>query len=225
MAASAQQRHSPQFSTDDARWQALLRRDRGADGQFYYSVATTGIYCRPACPARLPLRSNVRFHLTCAEAEQSGFRPCKRCRPNQAGPAARHAASVEQACRLIENAGAPPSLETLAAAVGLSRYHFHRIFKSITGITPKAYADAHRTQQVRAALRKSDTVTQAIYNSVKNSSGRFYAKSAAVLGMAHGKISFRRQRRAHPFRHRRMSAGFHSCRRDRQRNLFDRTGR
>ena len=184
MAISIQQLNSTPFSTDDARWAAVSRRDRSADGLFYYSVATTGIYCRPACPARLALRENVRFHLTCAAAEQAGFRACKRCRPNTAGLAAERAAAVALTCRLIENAEQTPSLGTLATAAGMSSFHFHRIFKSITGITPKGYADAHRTQQVRATLRSSDTVTQAIYDAGFNSSGRFYATSAAVLGMA-----------------------------------------
>ena len=183
MATSTQQLNSTPFSTDDARWTAVSRRDRSADGLFYYSVATTGIYCRPACPARLALRENVRFHLTCAAAEQAGFRACKRCRPNAAGLVAERAAAVALACRLIESAEQTPSLETLATAAGMSSFHFHRIFKSITGITPKAYADAHRTQQVRATLRRSDTVTQAIHDAGFNSSGRFYATSAAVLGM------------------------------------------
>ena len=183
MATSTQQLNSTPFSTDDARWAAVSRRDRIADGQFYYSVATTGIYCRPACPARLALRENVRFHLTCAAAEQAGFRACKRCRPNGAGLAAEYAAAVTLTCRLIQSAEDIPSLETLAAAAGMSRFHFHRIFKSITGITPRAYAGAHRTQQVRATLRRSTTVTQAIYDAGFNSSGRFYATSAAALGM------------------------------------------
>ena len=183
MANSTQQLNSTPFSTDDARWAAVSRRDRGADGQFYYSVATTGIYCRPACAARLALRENVRFHLTCAAAEQAGFRACKRCRPNGAGLAAERAAAVALTCRLIQSAEDIPSLETLAAAAGMSRFHFHRIFKSITGITPRAYADAHRRQQVRATLRRSNTVTEAIYDAGFNSSGRFYATSAARLGM------------------------------------------
>ena len=183
MATSTQQLNSTPFSTDDARWAAVSRRDRIADGQFYYSVATTGIYCRPACAARLALRVNVRFHLTCAAAEQAGFRACKRCRPNGVGLAAERAAAVALTCRLIESAEDIPSLETLAAAAGMSSFHFHRIFKSFTGITPRAYADAHRTQQVRATLRRSNTVTQAIYDAGFNSSGRFYATSAATLGM------------------------------------------
>ncbi len=183
MTTSARQQHSTPFSTDDERWGAVSHRDRNADGFFYYSVATTGVYCRPACPARLALRENVRFHLTCAEAEQAGFRACKRCRPDEAGIAAEHTAAVALACRLIENVEQTPSLAMLAAASGMSRFHFHRIFKSITGITPKAYADAHRAQQVRTTLRGSPTVTQAIYAAGFNSSGRFYSKSAAVLGM------------------------------------------
>src|SRR4051812_40321100 len=91
-------------SPDDGRWEAVKRRDRAADGAFVYSVRTTGVYCRPSCAARLARRENVRFHATCAEAERAGFRPCKRCRPNEAGLAERQAAAVAKACRLIEDA-------------------------------------------------------------------------------------------------------------------------
>src|SRR5215475_149033 len=126
---------------DDARWKAVERRDRLADGKFVYSVRTTGVYCRPSCAARLPRRENVQFHASCAEAERAGFRPCKRCRPNDRAGDARQAAAVANACRMIEEAEENPSLATLAKAAGLSRFHFHRVFKSATGVTPKAYAD------------------------------------------------------------------------------------
>ena len=171
------------FDSDAQRWDAVRHRDARADGAFYYSVRTTGVYCRPSCAARLALRENVAFHATCADAERAGFRPCKRCRPNEAPLAQRQADAVARACRLIESSDAPPTLDALARAVGISRYHLHRVFKSITGVTPKAYADAHRADRVRAELPKRATVTDAIYEAGFNSNGRFYAHSAQTLGM------------------------------------------
>ena len=176
-------KHPVGFLSDDARWEAVRRRDPAADGAFYRSVRTTGVYCRPSCAARLARRENVEFHLTCADAERAGFRPCKRCRPNEAGLAERHAAAVAKACVLIDEADEMPRLEALAAAVGLSTYHFHRVFKSVTGVTPKAYADARRGERVRQELGRSETVTQAIYGAGFNSNGRFYAASDSLLGM------------------------------------------
>src|SRR5262245_49749319 len=101
---------------DDTCWGAVQRRDRAADGTFVYSVRTTGVYCRPSCAARLPRRENVAFHQTCADAERAGFRPCKRCRPNEPALAEAHATAVARACRVIEEAEEVPSLETLAQA-------------------------------------------------------------------------------------------------------------
>ena len=176
-------RTSPPFSSDEARWEAVVRRDRAADGAFYYAVRTTGVYCRPSCAARLARREHVRFYATCAEAEQAGFRPCKRCRPTEPALAAQHAAAVAKACRLIEAAEDMPNLEALAAAVDMSRFHFHRVFKALTGVTPKAYAAAHRAQRVRDELSRTDTVTEAIYGAGFHSNGRFYATSSEVLGM------------------------------------------
>ena len=174
---------SPPFSHDEERWEAVVRRDRAADGTFYYSVLTTGVYCRPSCAARLARREHVRFHATCEEAEQAGFRPCKRCQPTKPALAEQHAAAVAKACHLIEAAEAMPNLEALAAAAGMSRFHFHRVFKALTGVTPKAYAAAHRVQRVRDELSRTDTVTEAIYGAGFNSNGRFYATSSEVLGM------------------------------------------
>ena len=171
------------FATDDARWAAVTRRDAEADGTFFYSVRSTGVYCRPSCAARLPRRENVRFHGTTSEAEQAGFRPCKRCRPNEAPLAARRAADIARACRLIEESETMPTLEALAAGVGMSRFHFHRVFKSVTGVTPQEYAAANRASRVRRELRESATVTDAIYGAGFNSNGRFYATASKVLGM------------------------------------------
>jgi AraC family transcriptional regulator of adaptative response/methylated-DNA-[protein]-cysteine methyltransferase len=171
------------FASEEERWDAVVRRDGGADGAFYYSVRTTGVYCRPSCASRQARRENVAFHSTCAEAERAGFRPCKRCRPNEAALAEQHAAAVAKACRLMESADEMPGLDALAAAAGMSRFHFHRVFRALTGVTPKAYADARRSERVRQELSRSRTVTEAIYGAGFNSSGRFYEKSAEILGM------------------------------------------
>jgi AraC family transcriptional regulator of adaptative response/methylated-DNA-[protein]-cysteine methyltransferase len=168
------------FLGDADRWRAVIGRDRRADGEFYYSVATTGVYCRPSCGARQPRRENVAFHATTQDAEKAGFRPCKRCRPDQTD---RQAAAVAQACRLIEQAETPPSLSELADAVGMSHFHFHRVFKAATGVTPRAYADAERARRMRAALDTKGTVTEAIYDAGFNSNGRFYAAAPGRLGM------------------------------------------
>ncbi len=171
-------------SPDDARWAAVVARDPSFDGAFYYCVATTGVYCRPSCSARLPKRTNVSFQATTAAAEAAGFRQCRRCRPKELPAGARYAAMIASACRRIESAEEVPTLAELSAAVDLSPHHFHRIFKSITGVTPKAYAVAHRISKVRNELGKSATVTDAIHASGYNSNGRFYANSAQVLGMS-----------------------------------------
>ncbi len=172
-----------QADTDDERWRAVVRRDASYDGQFFLSVATTGIYCRPGCPARTPRRENVAFYETREEAERAGFRPCKRCKPDQPSLAEEHAAKVTEACRLIETAEEEPVLADLAAKAGLSPHHFHRVFKAVTGVTPKDYARAHRAGRVRAGLRKDKSVTEAIHEAGYNSAGRFYADASEVLGM------------------------------------------
>ncbi len=169
---------------DDARWAAVTARDPTFDGHFYYSVDTTGIYCRPSCAARRPKREHVRFHDTAAEAEQAGFRACKRCKPGEPSLVQLHAEKVAEVCRLIETAEEPPKLAALAASVGLSPYHFHRIFKATLGVTPKAYATAQRNKRVREELSRSATVTEAIYGAGFASNGRFYAVSSEVLGMS-----------------------------------------
>ncbi len=171
------------YHSDADRWAAVKRRDSKADGKFFYSVRTTGVYCRPSCPSRLARRENVAFHASCAAAEGAGFRPCMRCRPNEAALAERRAAAIETACRTIETTEELPSLDTLAGSARMSRFHFHRVFKSVTGLTPNAYAAAHRAERVRKELPQSESVTDAIYSAGFNSSGRFYAKSSQVLGM------------------------------------------
>jgi AraC family transcriptional regulator of adaptative response/methylated-DNA-[protein]-cysteine methyltransferase len=176
------------FSNDDDRWAAVVRRDRSADGVFCYSVLTTGVYCRPSCPSRLARRDNVDFHASCEAAEKAGFRPCKRCRPNEPPLAERRATAVAKACRMIEEAEELPNLGALAEAAGMSRFHFHHVFKMVTGVTPKAYAAARRAQRLRGELPLRATITEAIYGAGFNSSGNFYAKSSEVLGMTPSKF-------------------------------------
>jgi len=167
----------------DPRWAAVVARDPQADGEFFYSVRTTGVYCRPSCAARAARPENVAFHPTTADAERAGFRPCKRCKPDQPPLAEQQAAQVAELCRWIESAEQAPSLEELADHAGLSVYHLHRVFKAVTGLTPKGYAAAHRAKRVRTELNRSSTVTEAIYGAGYNSNGRFYESSNDVLGM------------------------------------------
>lgn len=168
----------------DPRWPAVVGRDGAADGTFVYAVRTTGVYCRPSCPSRTANPGNVSFYATCADAEAAGYRPCRRCRPDGPSPAEADAAVVARACRLIEEAEEPPKLEALAAAVGVSAFHFHRLFRAATGLTPKAYGAARRAERVRQGLADDRTsVTGAIYDAGFNSSSRFYERSDEVLGM------------------------------------------
>jgi AraC family transcriptional regulator of adaptative response/methylated-DNA-[protein]-cysteine methyltransferase len=173
----------PRFASEEARWRALCARDAAADGAFVYAVRTTGVYCRPSCGARRPNRENVAFYESHEAARRAGFRPCKRCRPDAPNAGAEQAAMIAKVCRLIETAETEPSLETLAEAAGMSRFHFHRVFKAATGVTPKAYAAARRGEKLRHELQHSDTVTEAAYGAGFNSSGRFYAASKPMLGM------------------------------------------
>jgi len=167
-------------TAQDPRWERILRRDKTADGKFWYSVASTGVYCRPSCPSRACNPKNVTIHDTLEAAKATGCRACLRCRPDGIAPAT---AIVAQACRLIEASETAPSLRELAAAAGLSPFHFHRLFKAGTGVTPKAYAAAHRAARLRENLSRSETITQAIYDAGFDSSGGFYAQSNARLGM------------------------------------------
>jgi AraC family transcriptional regulator of adaptative response/methylated-DNA-[protein]-cysteine methyltransferase len=167
----------------DPRWAAVQARDRAADGRFVYSVRTTGVYCRPSCGARPPRPENVAFHDSAEAAQRAGFRPCKRCRPDAPRGADPQAALVAGLCRHIEQAETVPSLEDLAARAGLSPWHLHRVFKRATGVTPRAWANAHRAARVRRKLAHGESVTAAIYDAGYGSNGRFYAEADRVLGM------------------------------------------
>lgn len=186
IAAAAGAATADAYVADPQRWEAVQRRDARADGCFYYSVRSTGVYCKPSCASRLALRANVEFHASGAEAEAAGFRPCRRCKPDQPPLAERHAALTARICALIDAAEEAPDLQQLAEASGISRFHLHRIFKAQTGITPKAYAAARRGGRVQAGLRSEASVTAAIYAAGFNSSARFYADAPARLGMTPG---------------------------------------
>ena len=183
MNAAAKNSQRAAATVDDPRWPTLVARNPKADGTFFYSVATTGVYCRPSCAARRARPEHVRFHATAADAERAGFRPCKRCKPNQPSLLERQAAKVTEACRLIEDAETAPNLGELANRVGISAYHFHRVFKMIAGLTPREYAAAHRAKKLRRELGRSGTVTEAVFEAGYNSNGRFYEISNEMLGM------------------------------------------
>ncbi|MDN7139294.1 bifunctional DNA-binding transcriptional regulator/O6-methylguanine-DNA methyltransferase Ada [Pseudomonas sp. JQ170] len=176
----------PRISESDPRWQAIVARDPAADRDFVYAVRTTGVYCRPSSASRLPRIENVEFFDTPAQAEAAGYRPSKRRAADQTHVADLHRAQVTRACQLIENAESAPSLNQLAAQLDMSPFHFHRVFKAVTGVTPKAYASAHRARKVRKQLQQSSTITDALYEAGFNSNSRFYESSNARLGMTPG---------------------------------------
>ena len=171
------------YSTDEARWNAVQERDEQAAGRFVYGVTTTGVYCRPGCASKQPRRENVRFFDTWEAAEAAGFRACKRCTPNAPVNAGPHDEAILRACRRIENSEEAPSLAELAHDAGLSPSHFHRLFTRATGVTPKQYALAQRARRVRASLGDSPTVTEAIYAAGFGASSRFYEGAVDTLGM------------------------------------------
>jgi AraC family transcriptional regulator, regulatory protein of adaptative response / methylated-DNA-[protein]-cysteine methyltransferase len=170
----------------DSRWQAVLGRDKEFDGEFVYAVKTTGVYCRASCPSRVAKRGNVAFFDTTIEAQAAGFRACKRCNPD--GVSLEHArnAAVNVACDFLKATSGNVALTTLAERASMSAHHFHRVFKSITGVTPKAYQKTLQQSRITEALGKNKTVTDAIYDAGFNSSGRFYENAEAILGMTPG---------------------------------------
>jgi len=160
-------------------WDAIMARDRSFDGRFFFGVVTTGVYCRPSCPSRHPLRRNVRFFELPAEAEKAGLRPCRRCRP-LTDPAA----AIEDLCRFLEeHCDERPDLATLAARAGLSRFHLQRTFKAAVGVTPKQYLEAHRVGKLKKELRHAKDVTAAVYEAGFGSASRVYERADSRLGM------------------------------------------
>lgn len=171
------------FLTDTQRWEAVVGRNRAAAHHFYYAVKTTGIYCVAGCASRLPRRENVLFFESRLQAETAGFRPCKRCRPDDPAHADMGSRRVIDACRAIEAADSPIPLDDLAQRAGLSLSHFQRLFKERVGLTPKEYAHAVQDRRVRDALEKGRSVTRAIHDAGFGSASRFYARSVDALGM------------------------------------------
>lgn len=167
-------------------WAAVASHNVGADGTFVYAVRTTGVYCRPGCASRMPRRENVAFYAGPAAAEAAGFRPCKRCRPNEASAGERHLAAIGRACALIRESDALPSLAELAAAAGISRFHFHRVFKEVTGTTPREWGKAHRLGRFAARLDAGEGVAEAVYGAGFGASSRAYEAAPSGLGMTPG---------------------------------------
>jgi len=168
---------------DDARWRAVVERDRTADGQFFYGVTSTGIYCRPSCPSRRPRPANVRFFESAHDAEAAGFRPCQRCAPKEQSTEQRVVAAV---VRAIAEAEGPLSLQTLGELVGMSPYHLQRLFKRATGLSPAAYGRGMRAERLKAGLREGATVVHASYEAGYGSSRAVYEEAAGRLGMSPG---------------------------------------
>jgi len=178
----AMKKTEPQpYVTDDARWKAVLSRDASADGAFYYAVHPTGIYCRPTCPSRRPLRAHVAFFEDIDSAERANFRPCLRCRPKEVSPQQRVVAHILQ---LLDTVEVPPSLAELSETVGLSSSHLQRVFRHATGLSPKQYATAQRLQRFKAGLKQGRSVTGAMYDAGYGSSRGLYEKASQQLGMA-----------------------------------------
>jgi AraC family transcriptional regulator of adaptative response/methylated-DNA-[protein]-cysteine methyltransferase len=171
------------YVTDDARWKAVLARDASADGAFYYAVHPTGIYCRPTCPSRRPLRTHIVFFEDIDSAERGNFRPCLRCRPKEVSPQQRVVAHILQ---LLDTVEVPPSLAELSETVGLSSSHLQRVFKRATGLSPKQYAAAQRLQRFKTGLKQGGSVTGAMYDAGYGSSRALYEKANQQLGMAPG---------------------------------------
>ncbi|GBD16380.1 Bifunctional transcriptional activator/DNA repair enzyme Ada [bacterium HR26] len=168
-------------------WRAVLERDRRFDGQFVFAVRTTGVYCRPSCPARRPRREHVVFFTCPEEAEHAGFRPCRRCHPHRARPPEPNRELVERVCRALEEwEGELPSLKELAQQFAVSPFHLHRTFKRITGVTPRQYADARRQERFRHELRNGGSVSGALYDAGYGASSSLYEGVDMTLGMTPG---------------------------------------
>lgn len=169
--------------TDDERWKAVVARDRSAEGQFVLAVHTTGIFCRPGCPARTPKRENVEFFETTADALRAGYRPCKRCKPTGQSISQHQRNVIEEAQRLIESFETRLTLEEIATAVGMSPWHLQRVFKAQTGLSPAQYQRSHRANILRATVSSAPTVTHALHDAGYGSSSQFYAATSEELGM------------------------------------------
>jgi AraC family transcriptional regulator of adaptative response/methylated-DNA-[protein]-cysteine methyltransferase len=170
-------------TSDENRWKAVLARDAGANGRFVYAVSSTGIYCKPSCASRRPLRERVVFFDAPADAVRAGYRACKRCRPDEVATADPWLDKIRRACVYLANVDGHVSLTHLAARIGGSPYHLQRSFKRIVGVSPREYADACRLEKVKRGLRKGSRVTDAMIDAGYGSSSRFYERAASKLAM------------------------------------------
>lgn len=169
--------------SEDPRWFAVLGRDAAQDGEFVFAVSSTGVYCRPSCPARRPRRENVQFFLAPAQAEQAGYRACLRCRPKSLS-GNRESDAVKSICRFIEqHLDEPLTLQRLGKEFHQSPFHLQRRFKEVLGITPREYADSCRMRMLKRNLQAGDSVTRAMYDAGYGSSSRLYERTASQLGM------------------------------------------
>ena len=165
-------------------WEAVTDRDRRLDGIFFYAVLTTGVYCRPSCPSRRPKRVNVLFFQEREAAERAGFRPCLRCQPQKKAATDPQAELVERVCRYIDtHLDEPVTLSGISREIGLSPFHMQRTFKSLLGITPRAYADARRLESLKSGLQEGHSVTRSMYDAGYSSSSRLYERASSQLGM------------------------------------------
>lgn len=169
----------------DLYWQAVQAHDPAYDGKFVYAVRSTGIYCRPSCPSRRPRPENVLFFSTPVEAEQAGFRPCRRCHPQNSNAANQdHLALAQEICRYLEDhLEEKITLDALSEQFHLSPFHLQRTFKNMTGVTPRQYAGTLRAQRLKTGLRQQRTVTEALYQAGYGSSSSLYESASAHLGM------------------------------------------
>src|SRR5258706_8811197 len=169
------------MNRSDKKWALVLARDMRADGQFVYAVRSTNVFCRPSCPSRRPRREQVEFFDSVTAAQQAGYRECRRCVPSGRNLQIK---KVEDACRYIEaNLDTTLSLSAVARHVGVSAFHFQRLFKRILGISPREYQQARRAGKFRQALLGEGSVTDAIYEAGYSSSSRAYENIPAQLGM------------------------------------------
>lgn len=171
------------LSTDSARYEALRRRDPRAEGEFFYAVISTGVYCRPGCPARLPRQENVTYYDSAQAAERAGFRPCRRCRPREASESVRKRRLIEGLCRHLDAGDGKTALSELAERAELSPYYLHRLFRAHTGMTPREYEKARVLSRLQNRLERGSSVTEAIHAAGYSSSGRFYERESRSLGM------------------------------------------
>ena len=184
IAAPAQRGYSPNMQTElQNKWQQVLARDARQDGRFVFAVRTTGVFCRPSCPSRRPRRDSVEFFAGPREAERAGYRACLRCKPTQISEQAQYVLGARQ---LLDNAEGVVTLAQLSKQVGLSPFHLQRLFKRATGLSPREYQSARRTQHIKSGLRKGDDVTTALYDAGFSSPSRLYENANQQLGMTPG---------------------------------------